>query len=114
MENPYQVLISTCPNREVADKLAFLLVERRLAAGVNIVPTIHSIYEWQGKIVSADEVLLLIMTRHEHYAAIEHTLLQHHPYQVPELIAIPIVTGSPRYLEWIDNIVGHPKTTVMI
>ncbi|OQW93433.1 MAG: divalent-cation tolerance protein CutA [Beggiatoa sp. IS2] len=107
MENDYQLLISTCPNREIADKLAYLLVEQRLAAGVNIVPAIHSIYEWQGKIVSAAEVLLLIKTRREQYAAIQQTILQHHPYQVPELIAIPIVTGSPNYLAWIDSIVSQ-------
>lgn len=105
MESDHQLLISTCPNREIADKLAYLLVEQRLAAGVNIVPAIHSIYEWQDKIVSAAEVLLLIKTRREQYAAIQQIILQNHPYQVPELIAIPIVAGSPNYLAWIDNIV---------
>ncbi|MDM8560471.1 divalent-cation tolerance protein CutA [Candidatus Parabeggiatoa sp. HSG14] len=101
----YQLLLTTCPNSEVANKLAHTLLKKHLAACVNILPNIQSVYEWKGDIVSDTEVLLFIKTRHEHYATIEQTLLQQHPYEVPELIAFPIENGLPSYLTWLDNVV---------
>jgi periplasmic divalent cation tolerance protein len=103
----YQLLLTTCPNQEIANKLAQILVKNHLAACVNILPNIQSIYEWQNEIVSDAEVLLFIKTRCEHYAAIEQTLLQQHPYEVPELIALSIETGLPAYLKWLDNVVAQ-------
>ena len=103
----YQLLLTTCPTKEVANKLAHTLLEKHLAACINILPNIQSVYEWEGEIVSDAEVLLFIKTRHEHYAAIEQTLLQQHPYEVPELIALPIETGLPAYLTWLDNVVAQ-------
>jgi len=109
MENKkyYQLLITTCPDTAVANKLAHTLLENHLAACVNILPNIQSVYEWKGEIVSDAEVLLFIKTRREHYAAIEQVLLKQHPYEVPELIALPIETGLPSYLAWLDRIVSQ-------
>lgn len=102
----YQLLITTCPNSESANQLARILVEKHLVACVNIVPNIRSIYEWQGKIVEDSEILLLIKTDSKHYAAIEKTLSEHHSYEVPELIALPIEQGFPPYLAWMDEILN--------
>ncbi len=102
----YQLLISTCPNLEVANQIARALVENHLVACVNIVPTIHSVFEWKNEVTTETEVLLLMKTRVQHYAAIEQLVLQRHPYQVPELIGIPIEKGLPKYLAWIDEVVG--------
>ena len=109
MDKPsdYQLLLTTCPNNDIANKLAHILVENHLAACINILPNIQSVYEWENKIVSDAEVLLFIKTRCEHYAAIEQTLLQQHPYEVPELIALPIETGLSAYLKWLDNVVAQ-------
>jgi periplasmic divalent cation tolerance protein len=106
-DTDYQLLITTCPNPEVANKLAHTLVKNHLAACVNIIPQIQSVYEWEGKVTSDAEILLLIKTRRERYAAIEETLLQQHPYDVPELIVLPIETGLPSYLAWLDNVVSQ-------
>jgi len=102
----YQLLLTTCPNLEVADNLAHTLLENHLAACVNILPKVQSVYEWEGKIVSDAEILLFIKTHQRHYAAIEQMLLQQHPYEVPELIALSIETGLPSYLAWLDNVVN--------
>jgi periplasmic divalent cation tolerance protein len=103
----YQLLLTTCPDKEIANQLAHNLVENHLAACVNILPNIQSVYEWKEKIVSDTEMLLFIKTRHEHYAAIEQMLLQQHPYDVPELIGLPITTGLPDYLKWLDDVVNN-------
>jgi periplasmic divalent cation tolerance protein len=102
----YQLLISTCPSLEIADKLAHSLLKKRLAACVNIIPKVHSVFEWQGQITTEDEVLLFIKTHRRHYLAIEQTLQQQHPYTVPELIAVPITAGLTAYLNWIDSTVS--------
>jgi periplasmic divalent cation tolerance protein len=102
----YQLLITSCPDSAVAEKLAHTLLESHLAACVNILPNIQSVYEWKGEIISDAEVLLFIKTRREHYAAIEQVLLKQHPYEVPELIALSIETGLPSYLAWLDKVVA--------
>lgn len=107
MEKDYQLLLSTCPTMDVAKRLAHSLLEKHLAACVNIVPHLESVFEWQNEIVTESEVLLLMKTRREHYAAIEQLLLQQHPYEVPELIALPIENGLSRYLAWIDKVVAN-------
>jgi len=107
METDYQLLISTCPSLEVARRLARSLLEKHLAACVNMLPNLESMFEWQNEIVTEAEVLLLIKTRREHYLAIEQLWLQQHPYEVPELIAVPIEHGSSSYLSWINQVVTH-------
>lgn len=102
----YQLLLTTCPSLEIAHNLAQTLVTQHLAACINIIPQIQSVYEWEQQVVSDSEVLLLIKTRHEHYGAIEQVFVQQHPYEVPELIGLPIETGLSHYLRWLDEVVA--------
>lgn len=99
----HQLIFCTCPDKDTATTLARLLVEDGLAACVNIVPGITSVYSWQGQIESAEEHLLLIKAHKDRYPAIESTLRAHHPYQLPEIIAVNIERGLPDYLHWIDS-----------
>jgi periplasmic divalent cation tolerance protein len=93
--------LCTCPDAASARRLAALLVEARLAACVNILPGLVSVYRWQDAVKSADEVLLVIKTDAAHYAALEETLQREHPYELPELVAVSIAAGSTRYLQWL-------------
>jgi periplasmic divalent cation tolerance protein len=97
------LIVSTCPDQETAENIARLLVSEKLAACVNILPNIRSIYSWQGQIESASELLLLIKATDNNYLAIENLIKSVHPYECPEIIAISIVKGSPEYLNWIDS-----------
>jgi len=100
---PYRLVITTCPNMESAESLAAMLVEERLAACVNILPAGRSVYEWQGKVEREAEHVLLIKSRRDRLPALEARLQEHHPYELPELIAVPIVEGLSSYLSWIDT-----------
>lgn len=100
----YQVLFNTCPDLNTAQEIAKTLLEKHLVACINIVPQIQSLYEWKGDIVNDSEVLLIMKTQAKHYADIENMLLQLHPYEVPEIITLPIQTGLPSYLDWIQSV----------
>lgn len=95
------LVLSSAPNEEVAEQLARLLIEQRLAACVNIMPTMRSIYRWEDKVDEAKEVAIQIKTVAAHYTQLEAAIKAVHPYTVPEIIAIPIVDGLPEYLAWI-------------
>jgi periplasmic divalent cation tolerance protein len=95
--------LCTCPNKETAEKIAQLLVEQALAACVNILPGITSIYSWQGQIESSDEHLLIIKSPEANYQAIEAKIRSFHPYELPEIIAVPIAHGLPEYINWINS-----------
>ncbi len=99
----YQVVLSTCPNTEVAKQIAKTLVSEKLAACVNILPKVTSIYQWQGKLVQDTEVQLVIKSRQELFTAISERITQLHPYEVAEIIALDINQGNPAYLQWIDE-----------
>ena len=103
MPTPYQIILCTCPDKDSAETLAHLLVNEQLSACVNILPGISSFYTWNGQVESATEHLLLIKAHKEHYQAIETTIRAHHPYELPEIIAVPIECGLPEYLHWIDS-----------
>ncbi|KAJ8386100.1 hypothetical protein AAFF_G00176940 [Aldrovandia affinis] len=102
----------TCPNEQVAKDLASVgwclhrgMVEKKLAACVNIVPKIVSIYEWQGKIEEDNEVLLMIKTRSSKVSALADYVRLNHPYEVAEVISLPIDQGNPPYLKWLGDVV---------
>ena len=104
MEKQPQLIFCTCPDRECAEKLATTLVDERLAACVSILPGILSIYRWEGKRETADETLLLIKSHSGAWPALEQRILQLHPYELPEIIAVPVENGLPAYLDWISDI----------
>ncbi len=95
------LVITNLPDREAAQRLAGRLVEERLAACVNILAPCESVYRWQGKIEAAQEITLLIKTLRAHYGKVEKTIRQCHPYELPEIIAVPITAGLPAYIEWL-------------
>ena len=97
------VIFSTCETEKQSREIARGLLEKRLAACVNIVPGAHSIYHWQGKIEEASEFLLVIKSRRDLFPALRAELARLHSYEVPETIALPIVDGSPEYLSWLDR-----------
>lgn len=100
MHQTLMVLVNV-PDETVAHAIARALVEQRLAACVNVLPRVQSVYRWQGKIEEAVEVPMLIKTTQARYAELEATVKAAHPYDVPELIALPIVAGLPEYLGWV-------------
>lgn len=95
------VVLCTTPNREESQRLATLLVEQKLAACVNIVDSAQSLFFWEGKTENETESLLIIKTSESAYETLESTLIKAHPYDVPEIIALPIARGSKAYLQWI-------------
>ena len=95
------VILSTCGSEEEAARIARLLVERGLAACVNVAPGIRSFYRWEGRIESAAEWLLIVKSSPALFDAVVRAIEQAHSYQVPEVIALPVVAGSARYLEWL-------------
>lgn len=103
MNTPYRIVLCTCPDAGSAGNLARGLVEGRLAACVNIIPGLTSIYGWQGEVETDSEVLLLIKTRADRLDALETFLRRHHPYELPEIVAVPIEKGSAAYLKWLDT-----------
>ena len=86
-----------------ADRLARLLVEERLAACVQALPGLRSTYRWEGDVQQSDETLLLAKTRADRYAALERTLAAHHPYELPEILAVDASAGLPAYLRWLAD-----------
>jgi periplasmic divalent cation tolerance protein len=99
----YVVAFSTVAKAEDADRIALALVERRVAACVNIVPGLVSIYRWKGKVESDREWLLIIKSRQDRVEALRAALVSLHPYEVPELIVLSIEAGHLPYLAWIDD-----------
>jgi periplasmic divalent cation tolerance protein len=97
------IILVTTSSEEEGRKIAQVLVEKRIAACVNIINDIESIYRWKGKISDEKEVLLLIKTRKKLYKSVEGEVRKLHSYEVPEIIALPIISGSKDYLYWIDS-----------
>ena len=102
MTDPLLILTTTSSESE-AKKIAEMLVKRRLAACVNVIPRIHSVYRWEGKVESAEEFLLLIKTTENKEAEVQAAIRELHSYELPECILIPIEGGSPEYLKWITE-----------
>jgi periplasmic divalent cation tolerance protein len=98
-----RIVLSTASSEDEARKIALHLVEQQLAACVNVVPRIESIYRWQGKVETSREYLLLIKTTAEKFPGVRDAIRELHSYELPECIAISIEDGSDAYLEWIDQ-----------
>ena len=97
------VVLSTCASPEEAEKVARALVEKKLAACVNILPAVRSIYRWKGAIEDDQETLLLIKSSRALFGELRAEIQKLHSYEIPEAIAIPIVDGLERYLEWMAD-----------
>lgn len=97
------VVLSTVGRAEDAERIGRALVERGLAACVNVLPAVTSIYRWKGKLEQAEERLLVIKTRAERFAALREALVSLHPYEVPEVVALTIADGHQPYLDWLDE-----------
>lgn len=95
------LVLTNVPDRATAQAIAHAVVGQRLAACVNVLPAVTSIYRWQGAVEQASEVTLLIKTTQARYAELEAAIKSAHPYEVPEIIASPIVAGLPAYLDWV-------------
>lgn len=95
------LVITNCPDEESANAIALAVVEARLAACVNILPRVQSVYRWQDAIESATEIPLLIKATAANYPALEKAIQERHPYTIPEIIALPIAQGLPAYLNWV-------------
>jgi len=100
------VVFVTAANGEEASRLAEMLVGAHLAACVQILPEIESVYRWQGKIERSSEVLLIVKTTREKFDELEREVRALHSYDTPEIVAVPIVTGSAPYLEWLVKSAG--------
>lgn len=105
MDYQYCFVITTLPNSEAAEKISRTLVESQLAACVNIMDKVSSVYAWKGEIVQDKECMLFIKTKKTLFENLKEEILKHHPYDVPEIIAIPIVDGHSAYFDWIENVV---------
>jgi periplasmic divalent cation tolerance protein len=103
MTDEYVQVFTTVEKREDADRIASTVVNSRLAACAQILGPIHSTYWWKGKVEEAGEWLLMMKTRQDHFSALEKEIRTVHPYEVPEIIALPIVAGSESYLKWIEE-----------
>jgi periplasmic divalent cation tolerance protein len=91
------------PDRETGLKLSRSLLEQGLAACINLTAPITSVYHWQGKLETSEEILLLIKTTKQHYKAVETALRAEHPYELPEIIAVPVEQGLDDYLDWVER-----------
>jgi periplasmic divalent cation tolerance protein len=102
------VVLTTLEKQEDGERLAGFLVEGELAACVQILPPMISVYRWQGAVEKASEILLLIKTTRAAYPRLETVIKEHHPYQTPEIIALPVEAGSAEYLSWLGLAVKNP------
>ena len=95
------VVLTNLPDSDSAFNLGRQLVEDGLAACANVLAPVRSVYRWQGQVEQTDEVTLLIKTTSERYAAVEKAIRLRHPYELPEIIALPVEKGLPAYLDWV-------------
>ena len=101
------VILSTCASETEAEKLARLLLDQHLCACVNVLPRVRSFFHWKGKVDCGDEVLLLIKSSRALFPSIVSVVEAAHSYEVPEVIALPIVDGSAPYLDWLRSSIGE-------
>ena len=97
----FQLVLTTTDSKSVAERIAHELVERRLAACVNLVDPVRSVYRWEGQVVSSEERLLIIKTSVERFPQVAAAIRELHTYDVPEIVAVPLTMGDERYLSWL-------------
>jgi periplasmic divalent cation tolerance protein len=97
------VVLITAPSAQKANEIARFLLSKKLAACINIIPRVDSLFWWQGKIDKAKEVLIVAKTQKKLFAKLVKMVKSKHPYEVPEIIALPIISGNKEYLRWIDE-----------
>lgn len=97
------LVLTNMPDQTSANSLAASLVNARLAACVNILAPCTSVYRWQGKVETSNEIPLMIKTCRTQYAALQQAIVQQHPYELPEILCVPISTGLPAYLAWLNE-----------
>lgn len=97
------MVLTTCNSSETSSLIAETLISNKLAACVNIIKCVESVYQWQGKIEHDKEILLIIKTRESLFSHVEQTIQELHSYELPEIIAVPIKTGEKNYLNWIQS-----------
>jgi periplasmic divalent cation tolerance protein len=102
------IVYTTCADGVEAEKLARHLIDLRLAACVNVIPAVVSYYRWKGKIENSGEAVLMIKTARALVDTVRAALEKAHSYELPELLAVPIVDGSPNYLAWLENEIAGP------
>ena len=103
MPTKLQLVLCTVPDRASAERIAETLVAEQLAACINIIPGITSVYRWKGTLEKDEELLLFIKTSEAVYDSVEQRIRTLHPYELPEIIAVPIQTGQEDYRRWIEN-----------
>jgi len=108
MPGEYRLVLTTCPDAGAAERIAQTLVAEQLAACVNVLPPMRSFYRWRGAVETANEQLLIIKIRARDYDAVQQRVRALHPYELPEVIAVPIVAGLDAYLAWIDDPAAIP------
>jgi len=101
MTDEVLLVLTNLPDRDSAQRVAQSLVEHRAAACVNILAECSSVYRWEGKVENASEIPLLIKTTRSAYARVEELIQLHHPYELPEIIAVSVAAGLPAYLQWV-------------
>jgi periplasmic divalent cation tolerance protein len=97
------VILSTCASEEEGEQLARMLVEQRLAACVSLIPRMRSFYRWNGAIEAAEECLMIVKTSRELFEQLRRVLEEAHSYELPESLALAVLTGSPSYLNWLEG-----------
>jgi periplasmic divalent cation tolerance protein len=106
MDDKVLIALSTFPDAETARRISNQLVSERFAACANILPPVESIYRWKEKIESGNETLVLFKLSEDRQSAFQEKLRSLHPYDVPEIIFVPIASGSPEYLQWVNENCG--------
>ncbi|CAD2106237.1 cutA, putative [Plasmodium vinckei brucechwatti] len=108
--NPFVAVYVTTPSKEVAESISNILLNEKLASCINIIPGILSLYHWKGEIAKDNEFLMMIKTKKHLFDQIVKTVKSNHPYEVPEVISVPIQQGSSDYLNWISDSVKPDET----
>jgi periplasmic divalent cation tolerance protein len=103
------LVLTNLPDRATAEKLADALIRKRVAACVNILAPCRSVYRWKGAVQHDEEHPVLIKTTRERYAALEAAIREAHPYELPEIVAVPIERGLPAYLDWVATQTAPPR-----